>query len=413
MASPEEVISLDVVLTAGCNLSCAYCYQNAKENRRMSWETLRESVDLLLRSERKEITLTFYGGEPLLEFPMIRRAVEYAERVKKPGRDLRYALITNGTLMRADTAAFLAAHHFKTQLSFDGVAAAQDLRGRGTFPVLDALLDRLRLDHPLFFRDSLKVALTLISSTIPHLARSIRYFLRKGVQDISISPAVTHDGGWKVDSIVDLERQISRVFRYSVEHYRRTGEVPFEVFRRTGRSDVHDPRGRSMCGVGRGEALTVDVDGQTHGCVMFADSFQKFSSEFLRSKLDGMRMGDLRAPGFSERLSMYPAAAHSTGLFDSKQDKYSSYGRCGECRYLRTCTVCPVSIGNIPGNNDPRRVPDFLCAYNLVSRKYRELFPTQPGRYEVLTGRARMPRLMRELHAFVAAGEGRQQGGLS
>ena len=68
------------------------------------------------------------------------------------------------------------------QLSFDGVPAAQDLRGPGTFAVLDRLLDRLREDHPDFFSEKLSVALTLVPSTIPFLADSIEYFLRKGVQ---------------------------------------------------------------------------------------------------------------------------------------------------------------------------------------------------------------------------------------
>ena len=46
-----------------------------------------------------------------------------------------------------------------------------------------------------------------------------------------------------------------------------------------------------MCGVGRGETPSVDVDGQMHGCVMFADSYQVFPAAFLRNRFEAMRMG--------------------------------------------------------------------------------------------------------------------------
>jgi hypothetical protein len=47
--------------------------------------------------------------------------------------------------------------------------------------------------------------------------------------------------------------------------------------------------------------------------------------------------------------------------------------------------VCPISIGHQPGNTDPDRIPDFQCAYNLVSLEYRERFPVQPGPRERLS----------------------------
>ena len=97
-----------------------------------------------------------------------------------------------------------------------------------------------------------------------------------------------------------------------------------------------------------------------------------------------MRMGDVRDEAFPRRLALYPAAVRAAGIFHDKQDKHSSYGRCGECRFLRTCSVCPTSIGHIPGNTDPDRVPDNLCAYNLVSLAYKDRFPRQPDPIAIL-----------------------------
>jgi hypothetical protein len=65
--------------------------------------------------------------------------------------------------------------------------------------------------------------------------------------------------------------------------------------------------------------------------------------------------------------------------------------------------VCPTSIGHIPGNTDPDRVPDNLCAYNLVSLAYKDRFPRQAGPLAFLSGRAPVPRFLRELRALATA----------
>jgi sulfatase maturation enzyme AslB (radical SAM superfamily) len=366
----------------------------------MDWDTLRASADLLLQSRRRDVRLLFVGGEPLLEFPMIQRAVAYVEERRPPGLTVHYDLITNGTMVGEEQAAFLADHEFEVQLSFDGVPAAQDVRGKGTFATLDRLLDRLRIDHPVFFEKNLSVSITLIATTIRYLADSVEYFIGKRVPQIAVAAAVTHQADWRAERIAELDQQFARIFNVSRRHFRRTGEVPFLLFRRTHTPSVHDPQGLGMCGVGRGETPAVDVDGQVHGCVMFAESYQVFPTAFLKTRLESMKMGDLRAPDFAARFAAYPKAAEAAQVFDNKQDKYSSYARCGECRFLSTCTVCPVSIGHQPGNTDPHRIPDFLCAYNLVSLKYRERFPRQPGPREILTGRAPVPALMAELGSF-------------
>ncbi len=376
MASLGDLQRVDVVLTAGCNLRCGYCYQNDKKPRSMDWDTLRASADLLLGSRQPEVRMLFIGGEPLLEFPLIRRAVEYIEAARPPDLTVHYNIVTNGTLLRDEQAAFLVEHAFDVQLSFDGVPSAQDVRGKGTFAVLDRLLDRLREEHPQFCSKKLTVALTLLPSTIPYLAASIEYFLGKNVSQIAVSPALTHQP-WRHEMIAELDEQYAKVFRASLRHYRRVGEVPLELFRRERGDRDERPQKIAMCGVARGETPAVDVDGQVHGCLMFVDSYQKFPTKFLRTRLEAMRMGDLRDPQLGQRLAAYPAAARAAGIFHDKQDKYSSYGRCGECRYLGTCGVCPVSIGHQPGNTDPHRIPDFQCAYNLVALKYRDRFPFQ------------------------------------
>jgi len=388
----NDVDALEVILTAGCNLRCTYCYQNDKKPRSMAWETLRGALDLVVGSENPRVEVLFLGGEPLLEFPLIRRAVEHVRATRAPGKTVSFSIVTNGTLLGRGEAEFLAAHDFETHLSFDGVPAAQALRGPRTFPVLDALVDRLARDHPRFARERLNVALTLTPETVRHLSASIAYFLRKGVARISVSPTVTHDPDWRPEKIAVLDEAFAEVFQTCLRHYKRTGKVPLEMFRKSedgAEEERHRPREGRTCSAPTGRVLAIDVDGQVHGCAVFIESYQRSASPFQRGRVDTLRLGDFRAPEFPRRLAMYPGAARETGLFHGKRDKYSSYGRCGECEFLDSCAVCPASTGNIPGNADPRRIADFPCAYNLVALKYREKFPSMPTALDILTGKVR------------------------
>ena len=354
----------------------------------MDWSTLRASIDLALTSKSSGIKLMFLGGEPLLEFPLIRAAVKYAD-CKAPSRKrLKYAISTNGLLITEDVAAFLDEHQFETQLSFDGVAKAQDYRKKGTFATIDRLLDMLQDKYPDLFENRLRICMTQIPATIPYLADSVRYLTNKNAQQIAISPSLMPSPEWKPDDIQELEAQFREIFQFSLRHFRKTDEVPFLLFRKERKDSQQPITERDMCGVMKGKSVVVDVDGQVYGCVLFAESYQKFRSSLLKTCLGPLKMGDLRDPDFWQRRAAFPKAARKAEIFDHKGKKYSSYGRCGKCRYIGRCSVCPVSIGYDTKNTDPHRVPDFICAFNMVALKYRDLFPCMSNPLTRLLGKS-------------------------
>ena len=67
------------------------------------------------------------------------------------------------------------------------------------------------------------------------------------------------------------------------------------------------------------------------------------------------------------------------------------------------CSPCPLSIGHIPGNSDPRRIPDFVCAFHMLVGEYRERFPREPDAIDFLTGTDPLPSLMQELGRYVTS----------
>lgn len=366
--------SVILVLTARCNLGCSYCYQRARKPRKMSWTILRSSLDWALKAAGPELHFVFLGGEPLLEFLLIRRAVEHVEKKRGEDRRVRYFISTNGTLIREGVARFLEEHRFDTQLSLDGIAVAQDLRAKGTFAALDRLLDRLRVRHPRLFLEDLTISITLIPPAIPFLADSIRYLIGKDCRRIAIEPPITSHPAWNDSCVDQLDGQFSRLHAISLDHFRRTNRVPLLLFRGEQRKRRRRFKSSSMCGVIRGATPAVDVDGQIYGCALLAKSLQDFNSPLLRHLHGVMEIGTLGDPQFEERFEHYLETARGDGILNRKEDKYSSYGPCGDCPDFDDCSVCPVSIAHIPGNTDPARIPDFACAFSKIALKYRESF---------------------------------------
>ena len=384
---------LHLVLTGRCNLRCAYCYQNRRSRGRMRWETLCEGLALAAASPAKELHLVFSGGEPLLEMPLIRRAVRLARTLRPEPGALRLAVITNGTLLRPETASYLVDQGFEVLLSFDGSPAAQDLRGRGTFAILDRRLEELRRDHPAFLRRGLTVAVTLTPRTIGGLAGAIRYLNWKGVRRITVYPVIGPAPGWSEARHRLLLAQFEKIVELSVGLHGAGGQIPFLALRAPEhrppprRSPVTRAPGRpqgsrrsdALCGAGHGEALTLGPDGEIAPCALWLESLQEHP-EMLRSRLEPLGLGTVGSEGLLERMASLKDLVTQVDLFNRRERKRSAYGRCATCRYREDCAVCPVAIALAPGNRDPHRIPDFHCAYNRAVLAAREEFQRRVSR---------------------------------
>lgn len=110
-------------VTQNCNLRCKYCVYSGSyvnrvhTNKRMNFETAKQAVDFYYNhSKNIDIaSISFYGGEPLLEFELIRNIVEYCE-MKFSGKQLNLNMTTNATLLTNEMMDFLQVHKINTTL---------------------------------------------------------------------------------------------------------------------------------------------------------------------------------------------------------------------------------------------------------------------------------------------------------
>lgn len=134
------------------------------------------------------LALSFWGGEPLLNFSLITELVDYA-RKKAGSRKISFSLPTNVTLLNREKLDFLLANEVSLSLSLDGLAPSQNRRalasGQPSFPLVLKALD---LIHEYYGRNLPAVRKTVTPDNIEAMEKDTLFFLDQGFRHLAISP---------------------------------------------------------------------------------------------------------------------------------------------------------------------------------------------------------------------------------
>lgn len=150
MIYPAAISNAYIVVTENCNFNCKYCFISERvlangSNKIMTREVAKASVELLQRTyERQQHeydkTITFYGGEPLLNFDIIQYFMQEIEHLKSSSywpSDIKYAIITNGSLLTKKHIKFLRDKNIALSISYDvdkkSHANRENRQGEDTF----------------------------------------------------------------------------------------------------------------------------------------------------------------------------------------------------------------------------------------------------------------------------------------
>lgn len=183
--------TLCLVINNRCNLCCEYCFANKgqydKPNELMTFETAKKAIDFLINSTREngnnKITISFFGGEPLLNFTLMKSCVNYIETFSDI--DCDYMITTNGTLLTPEIVKFLQKYNFDTMISIDGNKALHDYyrkfnSGKGSY-------DYVEKGIKLFDKKELLNARITINNHNPEIHQYIDDILQLGVKRITFA----------------------------------------------------------------------------------------------------------------------------------------------------------------------------------------------------------------------------------
>jgi sulfatase maturation enzyme AslB (radical SAM superfamily) len=369
----------------------------------MAWTTAKAALDFMLDHAPRPFSVEFSGGEPLLASDLLVHCVDYMESKRAKADSVSFGLVTNGTLLTCDLVDFLAARDIKLRLSFDGPISAQNHRGEGTFDRLDGLLHETRARHPEWFQNRFRVHSVLHSETLGVWADTTRYFLAESVPEILFYPAIGRSEDCSADRLAVLEEQVQEIVDISARHWEMTDSVPVLHLRPTARDDSDPMDDGALCGAAEGAGLCVDTNGTAWSCPLFTGS-SAAASPLRDEAAFVMKLGSVRSPDLPQRIAALPEKSAPLRLMTHRQDKYTSLGRCAECKFLPECFLCPAAISHQPGNEDPDRIPDFFCAYMKAAIRARQAFQEQTGGRALKRQAVRINKALRDLRLALERG---------
>lgn len=149
VASPVKAMCLHIA--QDCNLRCEYCFASTGDfglgRKLMDFETGKLAIDFLLENskDRENLELDFFGGEPLMNFEVVKQIVQYARsKEKEYNKNFRFTITTNGLLLDDDKIEFINKEMSNVVLSIDGRKEVNDkvrkrVDGTGCY---DTILDK-------------------------------------------------------------------------------------------------------------------------------------------------------------------------------------------------------------------------------------------------------------------------------
>lgn len=162
-------------ITQNCNLRCEYCiysgiYSSGRthSDKTMSFEIAKKAIDYAIcrSSAQPQFMLSFYGGEPLLRFDLIKQCIEYTIN-EYHGKKLGFNMTTNGTLLNEHYIDYLAKNNVLLHISLDGPKEYHDeyrkfaISHKGSFETIKKNILDIKKRYPKYYKDCISFGVTL------------------------------------------------------------------------------------------------------------------------------------------------------------------------------------------------------------------------------------------------------------
>lgn len=270
--------SLCLNVSHDCNLRCEYCFASEGDynsgRELMGSEVALKAVDYLVEhsGNRRSIEMDFFGGEPLMNFDVVKEVVAYARQIeKRTNKVFHFTITTNGTLLDQEKIAFINEHMNNVVISIDGRkkvhdAVRHDRSGHGSYDRIMPLAQELvagRNGKSHFIRGTFTAKNKDFSKDVMHLADM-------GFKEISVEPVVGEGSelSFKESDIPDVLKEYENLALKYLERLSTDRQFRFYHF------NINTYKGPclfkkvSACGAGL-EYLAVSPDGKLYPCHQF------------------------------------------------------------------------------------------------------------------------------------------------
>lgn len=182
-----------------CNLKCKYCF--AKQGdfggnaELMSLDVGKKAMDFLVANSgnRRNLDIDFFGGEPLMNWEVVKELVKYGREIEKPaGKNMRFTITTNGVLLDDEKIDFINEHMHNVVLSLDGRKEINDqmrltINDRGSYDTIVPKFQKLVSQRP---KDKYYYVRGTFTRDNLDFSKDINHFADLGFELTSIEPVV-------------------------------------------------------------------------------------------------------------------------------------------------------------------------------------------------------------------------------
>jgi His-Xaa-Ser system radical SAM maturase HxsB len=255
------------VVTLRCDHSCHYCQVSRVSQNRQKYDMSRESaeraLDLVFRSPAESLKIEFQGGEPLLNFDLIRFVVDNSRlRAEEEGRELSLVVATNLVFLSDDILAFLRDNDVLVSTSLDGPALVHNAnRPRPDHDSHGLAIRGIQRVREVLGFDSVSAIMTTSRVSLDHPEAIVDEYVRQGFDHIFLRPIspygfavkTRHKTGYDLQAFLDFYKralqhviEINRSGRFLVEDYAKTFLTKILTPFPTGYVDLQSPAGAGI-----------------------------------------------------------------------------------------------------------------------------------------------------------------------
>lgn len=372
-------------VTDRCNLACTYCYQINKNTRRMSFETAKQFVDLLLSGEKgfkdyidaentPAIVLEFIGGEPFLELELIEKTLDYfmseCIRLNHPWLTRhRISICSNGVLVnKPEVQNFL--EKYKKRLSFsitlDGNKELHDScrvfpDGSPSYDIAFKATEDWRNKG-----NYMGSKLTLAPENVQYTFTAIKNMLDLGYDDIHVNCA--YEEGWLPVHATELYWQLKHLANYLIENDLVDSKY-IAMFEEIYFKPMQYGDDKNWCG-GDGMMIACDPDGYIYPCLRFMESS-------LGTDVPPFRIGDIH-----NGIGQCKEHCDNLNCLSCVSRRRQSTDECYYCPIGQGCSWCTAY--NYQKTGSPNKRVTYICEMHkaralanayLWSRWYAKHYP--------------------------------------
>ena len=373
--------SMVMNLTNQCNLSCKYCYEYGEDKvatpdgkpKFMPWDTARESVDYFFKDSgaRDGIHITFFGGETLMNFPLLQKVVSYAsEKAAAEGKNIDFSLTTNATLLNPAIIEFLAENRIGVTVSIDGPPDMNKLRvfanGRGSYDIIAPKIKQLLASHktrPIAARVTLTAEVTDVMRIFRHLTEEL------GFNEVGFAPVTSSSKALHAIGNGNMHGVLAQFCELADEYLTYALQGRQHAFSNVSDtiSELHQGVNKSHpCGAGLG-LVGVGPSGDISPCHRFVDS-DTHKLGHVSTGIDRTLQADFLSRGhIKTKYDCHTCWARPLCAGGCHHEAFVRYGDTGHanlhyCDWIRSWTEkCLEVYGAIAVGN-----PDFL---NIFDRR--------------------------------------------